>query len=144
MRTIPRSVLALLVVLATGSSALASGATFLITGQGIVLSEGKDLPDDGKQFHARVEMGKPFTLTAQGMVLPRGGKPEPSAPEEGAWTFEDKCVKRLTLDKKDVDKTKVVIRLEATAIGTARVRFAGKILGYQRTFDVIVEVVAPK
>jgi hypothetical protein len=142
MRT--RLAVAVLVILAGVTTALASGATFAISGQGIALSDAKGLPEDGMQFHAKAELGKPFTLTAQGMVLPRGGKPEPSAPEAGTWTFDDKTLKRLTPDKKDADKTKIAIRLEPTAVGTTRVRFAGKILGYERSFDVIVEVIAPK
>jgi hypothetical protein len=56
----------------------------------------------------------------------------------------NKSFKRLTPDKKLADKTTLVIRLEPIAVGQARVRFAGQILGYDRTFDVLVEVEAAK
>lgn len=140
--------LSLLTVLAGVTTVWASGATFAITGQGIKLGEAKEVQENGKElpprFHAKAELGKPFTLTAQGMVLPRGGKPAPGEPEAGAWSFDAKQFKRLPEDKKQVDKTKIVVQLEPTAVGESRVRFTGKILGYDRTFDVLVDVVAPK
>ena len=37
-----------------------------------------------------------------------------------------------------------VLVLEPTAPGLARVRFTGRILGYEHTFDVMVEITAPK
>jgi hypothetical protein len=142
------SALAILAALGGATAAWASGATFAITAQGIALGEAREVQEGGKpqppRFHATAELGKPFTLTAQGMVLPRGGKAQPGQPDAGAWGFDRKAFKRLAADKKQVDKTRIVIRLEPTAAGRSRVRFTGKILGYDRTFDVLVEVVSPK
>ena len=141
-------VLAILAVFAGGTNAWASGATFAITGQGITLGAAEEVQEDGKpqppRFQARAEVGKPFTLTAQGMVLPRGAKAQPGEPDAGAWTFDEKRFKRLSPDGPPADKTKVLLRLEPTAVGTSRIRFAGKILGYERTFDVLVEAVDRK
>src|SRR4051794_10085012 len=118
--TSPRTRLALatLILLAGATVAWASGATFAITGQGITLGEAKEIVVDGKpqppQFSAKAEVGEPFTLTAQGMVLPRGGKAEPSEPEKGAWTFDAKHFKQLPPEANKADKTTVVLRLEPT------------------------------
>ena len=38
----------------------------------------------------------------------------------------------------------VVIRLEPTSAGAARVRFAGKILGYERAYEILIDVVEKK
>lgn len=142
-----RGVFTFLALLLFVPAVAASGATFEIRGQGIVLGEPKEVHEDGKplppRFHARAEVGKPFTLTAQGMVLPRGGKPSPGEPEAGSWSVDEKHLKRLPMDKKG-DKTIVGVRLEPTAPGLARVRFTGRILGYDHTFDVLVEVVGPR
>ena len=136
---------AVLGVLATAAVCWASSATFAITGQGITLGEAKEGDGDGKpaQITAKAEVGKPFTLVAQGMVLPRGGKAQPGEPDAGEWTFDAKQFKQLPPAGTAADKTKVVIRLEPTAAGRSRVRFAGKVLGYDRAFDVLVEVAAP-
>ena len=136
---------ALLGLLACVAAGWASSATFAITGQGITVGPAKEAEGDGipTQITAMAEVGKPFTLTAQGMVLPRGAKAQPGEPDEGTWTFDEKHFKKLAPDVL-ADKTKVVIRLEPTAPGPSRVRFAGKILGYDRTFDVLVDVAAEK
>lgn len=135
--------LSVLAVLVGVGVALASGATFDITGQGVRLSAAKE-DGDLIRLKARAELGKPFTLVAQGMVLPRGGKPQPGEPDAGTWAFDEKHFKKLSPDGKAADKTKVAIRLEPTAAGTSRVRFVGKILGYERKFEVEVEVVGRK
>lgn len=132
--------LAILAVFAGVGTALASGATFSVTGQGIVLGEPREDGDNPIRIKAKAETGKPFTLVAQGLVLPRGGKAQPGEPEAGKWTFDEKHFKKLPPEGKAADKTKVAIRLEPTAAGTSRVRFAGKILGYERTFEVLIEV----
>src|SRR5262245_53548366 len=123
--------LAILAVLGGATVAWASGATFAITGKGIALGEAREVQEGGKpqppRFHATAELGKPFTLTAQGMVLPRGGKAQPGQPDAGAWSFDRKRFKQLTVDKKQADPTTIVIRLEPTAAGRSRVRFVGKI-----------------
>jgi len=96
--------LAVLMLLASPSTAWASGATFAIQGEGITLGKAKETHQDGKplppQFSARAELGKPFTLTAQGMVLPRGGKAQPGEPDSGAWSFDKKSFKRLRAGRK--------------------------------------------
>lgn len=141
-----RAAFAVILLLTSVTAAWASGATFAITGQGIALGEGKDVLEGGKELHrfrAKATLGMPFTLTAQGMILPRGGKAEPGEPEAGAWSFDAKQFKKLT-HKATKDKTKVVIRLEPTAAGTARVRFAGKILGYDRSFEILIDVAEKK
>lgn len=135
-----RAGLAILAVLAGVGTALASGATFSVTGQGIVLGEPGEDGDNPIRIKAKAERGKPFTLVARGLVLPRGGKAQPGEPEAGKWDFDEKHFKKLPPDGKTADKTKVVIRLVPTAAGTSRVRFAGKILGYEKTFDVLIEV----
>lgn len=139
-----RAGLAILAVLAGVGVALASGATFSVTGQGIVLGEPKEDGDGPVRIKAKAELGKPFTLVAQGMVLPRGGKPQPGEPDEGTWAFDEKKFKKLPPDGKAADKTKVAVRLEPTAAGTSRVRFSGKILGRERKFEVVVEVAGLK
>lgn len=131
--------LALLATATLVGVALASGATFAITGDAVQLGAAKE-EGDLVRIPAKAELGKPFTLVAQGIVLPRGGTPQPGEPDAGAWTFDEKRFKRLPPDGKQADKTKVVVRLEATAAGVAPVRFAGKILGYERTFEVLIDV----
>lgn len=132
--------LAIFAVFAGVGIALASGATFTVTGQGIALGEPKENGDGPVLIKAKAEMGKPFALVAQGMVIPRGGKAQPGEPEAGKWTFDEKHFKKLPPDDKAADKTKVAVRLEPTAAGTSRVRFTGKILGYERKFEILIEV----
>lgn len=136
--------LAILAAFAGVGTALASGATFAVTGQGVALGEPMEDGDGLILIKAKAEPGKPFTLVAQGVVLPRGGKAQPGEPDAGTWTFDEKHFKKLPPDGKAADKTKVVIRLEPAAAGTSRVRFAGKILGYERTFEVLIEVAERK
>ena len=47
-------------------------------------------------------------------------------------------------DKKKADKTKTVVALKALKVGQTRVRFVGNILGYDRKYDVIVEIAEAK
>lgn len=115
---------------------------------GIELGKAEEVSKDGQplppRFLTRAELGKPFTLLAQGIVLPRGGSEQPGEPDCGAWLFDDTAFKLLPHDKKLTDKHTIAIRLQPTAVGRTRVRFVGTILGYERTFDVILEVTAPK
>jgi hypothetical protein len=142
-----RTAFAVLVLLVGVTAACASSATFAITGQGITLGEAKEVVEGGKEqpprYHAKATVGKPFALTAQGIVLPRGGKAEPGEPETGTWSFDVKSFKKLAPEA-PADKTKIGIRLEPTAPGTMRVRFEGKILGYERAFDVLIDVAGTK
>lgn len=133
-------------LLAVTATVYASGATFAVTGQGVKLSEGKETEEGGKEvirIETRAEIGRAFTLTAQGMVMPRGGNAQPGEPEEGTWTIDEKHFKRVAVPK-DADKTKISVRLEPTVAGASHVRFVGKILGYERNIDVVVEVTAKK
>jgi len=141
-----RTALAIVFLLASVTAAWASGATFAITGVGISLSEGKDVEEGGKElqrFLGKAIVGKPLTLVAQGMILPRGGVPVAGEPEAGVWSFDEKQLKKLALAAA-ADKTKIVIRLEPLVAGPARVRFAGKILGYERAFEVSIDVAEAK
>lgn len=139
--------LAAVLVLAGGSAVWASGASFVLSGKGIDLGKAEEVVENDKplvRHHAKIEAGKPFTLTAQGMVFPRGAaKGSPSEPESGAWSFDEKRFEKATPEKK-ADKSEVVIALKPTATGKSRVRFTGKILGYERTFEVVIEVTAKK
>ncbi len=140
--------LTVLVVLAGVSAARGSSASFVISGTGVDLGKAEEVIEKGvpqpPRFRVKVEVGKPFTLTARGMVHPRGvAKGQPSAPDAGAWSFAEKDFKKLVPEKK-ADKTEIAVILRPTAVGRSRVRFTGKILGYERTFDVLVEVVARK
>ena len=143
-----RTALALLALLTGAVPVWASSGNFVLSGEGITLGEPREVHENGKpqppRYHAKVELGQPFTLTAQGIVYPRGGKEQPAEPERGAWQFDDAAFKVLPHDQPKADKTRVTVRLQPTAVGTTRVRFVGQILGYERTFDVFVEVVAPK
>ncbi|MBM4073154.1 MAG: hypothetical protein FJ271_30165 [Planctomycetes bacterium] len=132
----------LVTLLAAASSVGASGATFEMQARGIKLGKAKEAVEDGKdllRIHAKAQVGKAFTLTAQGIILPRGGKAQPGEPDSGKWTIDEKAVKKLKVEKKD-DKTTISIRVEPTSVGTTRLRFVGSILGYQKTIDVIVAV----
>lgn len=143
-----RTLAALLIVLTTATAVWASGATFALRGAGITLGEPKELHEDGKplppRYFAKAELGKPFTLFAQGMIMPRGAKASPGEPEAGEWHFDAKKFKRLDPVKKSADKTTIAVRLEPAAVGVSRIRFTGKILGYEHTFDVMVEVTPAK
>jgi hypothetical protein len=136
---------AALVVLAAAGTVWASAAGFAIRGLDVELGKAEEPMENGKplppRFHVKVEKGRAFTLCAQGMVYPRGAKEQPGEPECGAWLFDDAAFKLMAHDKKQADNTKVLIRLQPTAVGRTRVRFVGEILGYAHTFDVMVEVV---
>lgn len=137
-----RAALAIGVLLAGVTAVWASGATFVIMGTGITLKETKTVEEGGKEvqrFEAKAGKGKAFTLSAQGIVLPRGGKEQPGEPDSGAWTFDEKRFKKLAAEGA-ADKTKITLRLEPTMAGPARVQFNGKILGYKRTFEIMIDV----
>jgi hypothetical protein len=136
--------LVILGMLVSVGSIWASGATFAITGQGIVLGAEKEGEDGVSRIRTTAVVGKAFTLVAQGLALPRGGKPQPTEPEAGAWKFDAKHFKQLEPVGKPGDKTQVAIRLEPLVAGPARIRFTGKVLGYERQVEVQVEVTARK
>lgn len=139
--------LAALALLLAAPAARGSGASFVITGKGITLGKPEEVTEKGKtlaRFKAKAEVGKPFTLVARGVVFPRGAvKGQPAEPDSGSWAFDAKQFKKLAPDRK-AEKSEVVLTLDPTAAGPARVRFTGKILGHERTFEVLVEVAAKK
>lgn len=120
----------------------ASSATFQITGRGINLGQSEEVEEDGQWFlryRATIAVGQPFALTAQGSVSSRGGGTAAAEPESGDWTFDGKQFKKLDADA-PAEATDVVIRLEATTPGVARVRFKGTILGYERSFEIVITI----
>ena len=134
-------------------SAWGSGANFVLRGEGVELGEAKEIyvtDADGKQaplpprYEIKLEQGRPFTLVAQAVVLPRGGRSTPYEPGAGAWLFDDEQLQLLPHDKKRYDKTMIAIRLKALKAGQTRIRFVGDVLGYYHRFDVLVNVAAPK
>lgn len=140
-----RRVLALVALLAFGSVVLASSAGFLISAKGIDLGKGEEVVEKEKdvvRYKVKAEVGKPFTLTAQGVVYPRGVVVgQPSAPESGAWEFDATAFKKSAPVGKP-DETQVSVTLTPQAAGSSRIRFTGKILGYERTYDLLVETAA--
>lgn len=139
-----RGVFAVLVVLATTSIVHASGASFVITAAADGPALGK--PDDGEipKYPLKLEIGQTVVLTAQGMVMPRGAAASPGEADAAAWLFDDAAFTLAPLDKAKADKTKTTVALKALKEGKTRVRFVGNILGYERKYDVMVEVVAAK
>jgi hypothetical protein len=131
----------LLLVLTGTPQALASGAGFTLKSQGITLEPVKG---SHHKYQGKVESGTPFKLVAQGMAYPRGGKPTPRKPESGGWTIDDKIFMKLTPDRKHSDKSMMAIRLDSTKLGTSKVSFNGKILGYTRSIEIEIEVVTAK
>src|SRR5688572_17018677 len=125
MSRFPRA-LAFIVALAASSAALASGAGFLVSGKGIDLGKPEEAVEKGEEVHrykARAEVGKPFTLTAQGVVYPRGAvKGQPSEPDSGAWAFDGKAFKKSVAGGK-AGETEVAVTLTPLAAGISRVRF---------------------
>jgi hypothetical protein len=90
----------------------------------------------------QMQVGQTVTFVSQGIVMPRGKLSEPSEPDAGAWLFDDTVFELLPHDKNQFDKTQMPITLKALSnvAGQTRVRFVGKILGYDRKYDVFVHV----
>ena len=141
------------VAMLCASSTWASGANFVVRSEGVELGQAKEdyaKGADGKQvplpprFDVKLEQGQPFTLVAQGVVLPRGGRSTPHEPDAGAWLFDDEQLQLVPHDKKLYDKTMVAVRLKALKPGQTKIRFVGEVLGYYHRLDVFVDVVAPK
>lgn len=136
---------ALMLVCLTAANAEASSANFRITATGTKLvasDEATEIP----QFTAALEVGQTATFAAQGLALPRGGKPAPFEPDAGAWLFDDESfqLQRSEKDKEKADKSKIEVSLKALKPGKHRLRFVGIVLGYERKFDVTVTVSEPK
>lgn len=135
---------ALLVVLVV-PIAWASGANFVLSAAGVDLGKPK-VESDKVVYTVKAEVGKPFTLTAQARVYGRGDeKGSPSKPESGAWKIDEKALEKVTPDKdKKPHESEVVVTLKPTKAGTSRVTFEGKVLGYKRTFEVVIEAAEAK
>jgi len=139
-----RAILSTVIVLSGISAVLASSADFRLRGVGIELGKMEEVYKDGQplppRFVAKGEVGKPFTLFAHGVVLPRGGAASPGEPDCGAWLFDDAVFKLLPHEKDAADKSALGIQLQPTVAGQTRIRFVGRILGYDRKFDILLEV----
>lgn len=139
-----RGAFALLLVLATASIVHASGASFVLsTGDGTP-GLGKPTDEEIPKYSLKLAVGDTVVLTAQGMVMPRGAAASPGEADAAAWLFDDAAFSLAPLDKAKADKTKTTVALKALKEGKTRVRFVGNILGYERKYDVMVEVVAAK
>ncbi len=143
MKLTSRFALTAAVVLSACGIAHASGAGFTIT------AEGKDLGKSDETgeipvYRLKLEVGQTVTLVSQGVVTPRGATAQPSEADAAAWLFDDAALQLVRHDKMKADKTKTVVALKALKAGQTRVRFVGNILGYDRKYDVVVEIVEAK
>ncbi len=93
-------------------------------------------------YNLQMQVGQTVTFVSQGIVMPRGKSSQPSEPDAGAWLFDDTAFQLLPHDKNQFDKTQITVTLKAldNVLGQKRVRFVGSILGYDRKYDVLVEV----
>ena len=136
------------VLLAWSSPAWGSSAGFDLRSQGIDLGKAEEAYENSQpqppRYHVKVERGKTFTLTAQGMAYPRGKAGEPCQPDAGRWRFDAEDLTAMPVGAKEFDKTIVPVRLRADTIGRTRIRFVGKVLGYEHSFDILVDVIAAK
>ena len=141
-------VAALLVFLGCAGSAWGSSAGFVLRAQGVDLGKPEEEDENGQpqppRYHVKVERGKPFTLVAQGMAYPRGGAAQPTEPDKGVWRFDAEDFTALAKGGKEFDNTMIVVRLRPEVIGRTRIRFAGEVLGYKHTFDILVDIITPK
>lgn len=123
------------------SVALASGAGFTIAAD---RNLGKPTEDEIPAYTLKLDVGQTVSLSSQGVVLPRGGAAQPSEADAAAWLFDDAVLQLVPPEKKNTDKTKTTISLKGLKAGKTRVRFVGNILGYEKKYDVLVEVVEAK
>ena len=124
---------------------LGSSATFIIYGVGVDLGDAKEIEvkdSEGRnqyitQFQIKLERDRSFTLIAQGMAYPRGKAGSPFKPDSGQWFFDKQMFQAVPYDKKPYNETMIVIRLKALKGGPSRIQFKGKILGYDKQYDVL-------
>jgi hypothetical protein len=118
-----------------------SGAGFMITARDQHLTEADEM-EGNPAYNVQMQVGQTLTLVSQGIVMPRGQPSQPSEPDAGTWLFDDAVFQLLPYDKNNFDNTQVPIALKAlkSVVGQTRVRFVGNILGYDRTYDVFVQV----
>ena len=138
-----RFTLCAVLALAAGGVAHASGAGFTITAEGKDLGEA-DETGEIPAYRLRLEVGRTVTLVSQGVVTPRGGAAQPAEVDAAAWLFDDAAFQLVPHGKKTADRTKTPVALKALKAGRTRVRFVGNVLGYDRKYDVIVEIVEAK
>src|SRR4051794_20395567 len=94
--TLIRALLGVLAGLACATAAMGSGANFVVTATGVELGKPEDITEKDKtvtRYSVKAEVGKPFTLTAQGRAYGRGDiKGQPTPPDSGAWSFDVKAM----------------------------------------------------
>ena len=128
----------------------ASSAGFVLSAQNIELGAPEDAVENNQaqppRYATKIEQGQTFTLLAQGRAYARGGKAEgsPMAPDSARWRFDDEDFKLIAHDAKEFDASISALRLQAQTIGRTRIRFSGTVLGYKRSFDIVVDIIAPK
>lgn len=143
MQLTSRFTLCAVFVLAAYGVAHASGAGFTITAEGKDLGKA-DETGEIPVYRIKLEVGQTVTFVSQGIVMPRGAAAQPSEADAAAWLFDDAAFQLVPHDKKKADKTKSPVALKALKTGQTRVRFVGNILGYDRKYDVLVEIVEAK
>ena len=124
-----------------------SSATFIIHGVGVDLGEAKAIEvkdSEGRnqyitQYQIKLERGQSFTLIAQGMAYPRGQAGGPFKPDSGQWLFDKQMFQAIPYDKKPYNKTMIVIHLKALRGGQSLIQFKGRILGYDKQFDIVIQ-----
>lgn len=150
--TLPALCIGLMLAM-SGAPAWASSADFVLSSQGIELGQPEQVIENNNaqppRYATKVEVGQPFTLFAQGWAYPRSRDPEvakgsPHEADAARWRFDDEDFKLIAHDAKQFNKSMTVIQLEPLTIGRTRIRFNGKVLGYQRTFDILVDIIAAK
>lgn len=131
-----------------GSIASASSFDFKITGEGIQLPKPEVIREG--PIEVKAEVGKTFTLIAQGRAFPRTSnvqlaiEGQPFEPEMGKWSFDKEAFQAVAIDPKTFDKTQIAIRLQPMTPGRTIVRFVGKVGGYDRAFEIRIEVAKGK
>ena len=138
-----RLTLCAVLALAAGGSAHASGAGFTITAEGKDLGKA-DETGEIPVYRIKLEVGQTVTFVSQGVAMPRGAAAQPAEADAAAWLFDDAAFQLVPHEKKNADKTKTAVALKALKAGRTRVRFVGNVLGYDRKYDVIVEVLEAK
>ncbi|CAF3961847.1 unnamed protein product [Adineta steineri] len=117
-----------------------AGFTITAVGQSLdLLDEAGEIPS----YHCQMKVGQTVTFVSQGYVAPRGKPNQPSKPDAGEWLFDDHVFQLLPSEKNLFDKTQLPVMLKAltNVAEQTHVRFVGKILGYNRKYDVLVDIV---
>lgn len=139
-----RGLVVTVALLATAGVAHASGAGFTLSAAGADLGKPDDESAEVPKYRVKLGVGQTVTLTAQGVVMPRGAAAQPGEPDAAAWLFDDAAFQLTPHDKAKADRTKTVVALKALKAGQTRVRFVGNILGREQKYDILIEVVEAK